>query len=355
MQEQNSFNERIIRHISPEVLNLIAQIDKLSGQWSGGKRLAPHVLSKLKKSVLVTSTGASTRIEGAKLSDADIEKMMRGINIQKFSDRDGQEVQGYYELLENIFESWSTLTFSEGLIKSFHKELLKYVEKDETHRGEYKKIENKVMMINDAGQSIGILFDTTNAMLTPSAMHDIVEWTKNALITKQYHPLLVIGSFLVEFLKIHPFTDGNGRISRILTNLLLLQAGYGYMPYVSHEKLVEDNKPEYYIALRRSQKTIGTAHEDISPWYSFFFTMVLKQSQIAISIMMGESFETSLSNKQIQVLHALESADEISPQEIMKSTRLPRATVAQVLDKFLRLEKIERLGNGRSTRYRLVR
>lgn len=355
MQAQNSYNERIIKHISPEVLNLIAEIDKLSGQWSGGKRLAPHVLLRLKKTVLVTSTGASTRIEGAKLSDEDIEKMVRGITIQKFSNRDGQEVQGYYELLENIFESWSTLTFSEGLIKSFHKELLKYVEKDETHRGEYKKTENKVMMINDAGESVGILFDTTNAILTPSAMHDLVEWTKNALLAKQYHPLLVIGSFLVEFLKIHPFTDGNGRISRILTNFLMLQAGYGYMPYVSHEKLVEDNKPEYYIALRRSQKTINTDREDISPWYSFFLTMVLKQSKMAILVMIGEPFEATLSAKQIQVLHELEKADEISPLEIMKSTQLPRATVAQALDKFLKLEKIERLGIGRSTRYRLIR
>jgi Fic family protein len=119
---------------------------------------------------LITSTGASTRIEGAKLSDEDIEKLMRGISIQKFSDRDRQEVKGYYELLQNVFDSWKTLKFSESAIKHFHKEMLKYVEKDARHRGEYKKQGNKVQMIDEAGKSIGVIFDNTPAYLTPKEM-----------------------------------------------------------------------------------------------------------------------------------------------------------------------------------------
>ncbi|MEK6848723.1 MAG: Fic family protein, partial [Nanoarchaeota archaeon] len=221
---------------------------------------------------------------GSRLSDADIEKLMHGINIQKFTNRDKQEVKGYYELLENVFNSWKNLKFNESLVKHFHKELLKYAEKDREHRGEYKKGENKVHMINEAGQSVGILFDTTPAYLTPGQMRDLVEWTQKALTKNKYHPLLVIGNFLVEFLKIHPFSDGNGRLSRVLTNLLLLHARYQYMPYVSHEKLVEDNKPDYYISLRRSQKTIGTKEEDITAWLDFFLDIVLKQSQMAVEL-----------------------------------------------------------------------
>lgn len=301
---------------------------------------------------MITSTGASTRIEGSRLSDEDIEKMMRGINIQKFTNRDKQEAQGYYELLENVFNSWRGLKFNESTVKHFHQELLKHVEKDEKHRGDYKKGENKVHMLDEAGKSISIHFDTSPAYLTPNQMHDLMEWTQKALAENKFHPLLVIGNFLVEFLKIHPFTDGNGRLSRVLTNLLLLQAGYVYMPYVSHEKLVEDNKPDYYIALRRSQKTMGTDKEDITDWLNFFLDIVLKQSQMAIELLSKENIEKILSEKQIAVWQYIESVKETNTGDITKNTKIARPTVKQTLEVLLRLKKIERVGLGRSARYR---
>ena len=284
MVKNNRFDQRIAS-IPSEIWSKIAQIDELKGQWVAGARLSPQVLGRLKRSVLITSTGASTRIEGAKLSDEDVEKLMRGIDIQKFTDRDKQEVKGYYELLENIFDSWKNLRFNESAIKHFHKELLKYVKKDEPHRGEYKKIENKVEMIDAAGKSVGTLFDTTPAYLTSKETQELVDWTQEALMEKKYHPLLVAGNFLVEFLQIHPFQDGNGRLSRVLTNLILLKEGYLYMPYVSHEKLVEDNKPEYYLALRQSQKTFKTDKGTIVPWLDFFLTIFLKQSRMAVELL----------------------------------------------------------------------
>src|SRR5438552_13021034 len=282
-----NFEARLF-NITHEILAKIAQIEELKGRWSAGTNLSPQTLGRLKRSVLITSTGASTRIEGAKLSDEDIEKMLRGISIQKFSNRDEQEVQGYYELLQNVFESWEELKLNESLIRHFHKELLKHVEKDTLHRGNYKTQENKVEMIDEAGKSTGTLFDTTPAYLTPKEMTELVEWTKKALDEKKYHSLLIIGNFIVEFLNIHPFQDGNGRLSRVLTNLLLLQQGYLYMPYVSHEKLIEDNKSVYYVALRKSQQTFKTNGEDITPWLEFFLSMLLKQSHMAIDLLSQE-------------------------------------------------------------------
>lgn len=347
----DNFAKRI-QHIPPNIVSKIAKIDMLKGQWITGARLNPQVLGRLKRSVLITSTGASTRIEGARLSDEDIEKLMRGINIQKFSDRDKQEAKSYYELLENIFNSWRGLKFNESLIKHFHQELLKYVEKDKLHRGEYKKNENKVHMVDDAGQSIGILFDTAPAYLTPGKMRDLVEWTQQALKENHYQPLLVIGNFLVEFLKIHPFTDGNGRLSRLLTNLLLLHSGYLYMPYVSHEKLVEDNKPDYYVTLRRSQKTLGTKKENIMDWLNFFLDIFLQQSQMAVELLSKENIEKILSEKQLTVWRYIEKTKETSTGKIMKNTKIARPTIKQALDVLLRLKKIERIGLGRSARYR---
>lgn len=287
------------------------------------------------------------------MTDEDVEKMLRGLSIQTFNDRDTQEVQGYYELLQNVFESWHTLSFHEGLIQHFHQELLKYVEKDTFHRGTYKKSENKGHMINEKGQSVSILFNTTPPYLTPKEMLELVEWTKQSLQHKTTHPLLVIGNFIVEFLAIHPFTDGNGRLSRILTNLLLLQQGYGYMPYISHEKLIEDNKPDYYLALRKSQNSFKTPQETIEPWLRFFFTILLKQSEQAIQLLSQDTIEQFLSKKQLAVWEYLQQVGEATPGLISQQTGIARPTVNQVLDKLLKWQKIQRIGLGAATRYRV--
>ncbi|MFH1452757.1 MAG: Fic family protein [Armatimonadota bacterium] len=350
---EKSFDNRL-KYIPPEVWAKITKIDELKGQWIGGVNFAPQVLGRLKKTVLITSAGASTRIEGARFSDEDVEKLMRGLSIQKFSDRDKQEVRGYYELLEKIFDSWKHISFSENSIKHLHQEMLRYVEKDKLHRGDYKKIENKVEMIDASGNSIGKLFDTTAAYLIPKEMQELVEWTKNALGEKKYHPLLLIGNFIVEFLAIHPFHDGNGRLSRILTNLLLLKSGYLFMPYISHEKIIEVNKPDYYMALRKSQKTFKTKSEDITDWLSFFSNVLLTQSSYAIGLFTKENIEKILSPKQLAVWQYLQTVEEAAPEEISRNTLVARVTVSQSLNKLLQLNKVERIGMGRSTRYRRI-
>jgi len=343
-----------IKNIPHNLWSLINQIDELKGRWVGGATLNPQVLGRLKRSILITSAGASTRIEGARLSDEDVEKLMRGLSIKKFADRDKQEVRGYYELLENIFHGWKQTPFNESAIKHLHKELLKYVSKDERHRGEYKKTENSVEMFDDAGKSVGVVFETTPAYLTPKQMQELVTWTMGALAQKEFHPLLVIGNFLVEFLAIHPFQDGNGRLSRILTNLLMLKAGYEYVPYVSHEKLIEDNKAEYYLALRKSQKKLNTDQEDITEWLEFFLTISLEQAKRAIELLSHENIERLLSPKQLAVWTYLASVAESTPGDITKATGVARPTVSQALDVLMRLKKIDRVGQGRTTRYRRV-
>ncbi|KKW36495.1 MAG: Filamentation induced by cAMP protein Fic [Candidatus Giovannonibacteria bacterium GW2011_GWA2_53_7] len=346
--------EKRIAHVSQRIWSLINQIDHFRGQWIGGAKLNPQALGRLKRSVLVTSSAASTRIEGAALSDEDVEKIMRGISVQKFKDRDKQEVQGYFELLSTVFDVWKQIPFNESMIKHSHKELLKYVDKDERHRGEYKRIENNVEMFDESGKSLGVVFKTTPAYLTPKQMQELVEWTAWALDESEYHPLLIIGNFLLIFLAIHPFQDGNGRLSRILTNLLLLKTGYAYAPYVSHEKLVEDSKAEYYVALRKSQLTLGTEREDIEPWLEFFLTVSLEQARQAIELLSHENIEKILSPKQLAVWRYLETAEEATAGDVAKATTVARPTVSQAVEVLLRLKKIERIGQGRTTRYRKV-
>ncbi len=351
----NKFNKRI-QTLPENIYQLIDKIDLLKSKWVTGARLDPQVLGKLKKSVLITSTGASTRIEGSELSDEDIERLMRGLSMQKFKDKDKQEVKGYFELLNNVFETYKSIPFAESTIKFFHKELLKYSNKDERHRGNYKSSENKVAMISPMGEPVEILFDTTSPWLTPKEMQELIEWTQNAFLEKQIHPLIIIGNFIVEFLLIHPFTDGNGRLSRVLSNLLLLQQGYEYMPYVSQEKLIEDNKPEYYVALRQSQKTFRTENEDLTPWLAFFLKIIPEQAEQAIRLLSHEEVARLLSPQQNAVWKYISSRDgDISPLEIERTTRIPRPTVNQALVKLLRLKWIERTGLGRATRYKIAK
>jgi len=351
MDKNSQFKSRF-DNVPPEIWSKIAQIDEIKGRWVGGIALSPQILSRLKRSVLVTSAGASTRIEGAKLSDEEVEKLIQGVKVGEWKRRDEQEVQGYYELLKVIFDSWENLTFNENAIKHFHNEMLKYVSKDEKHKGEYKRLPNNVVMRDENGQEVGVVFETIPPYLTSKKMQELIDWTKMALDENKLHPLLVVGNFIVEFLNIHPFQDGNGRLSRILTNFLLLKKGYLYIPYVSHEKLIEDNKNEYYITLRRSQKTFGTKDENIIDWLEYFITIFLRQSGMAIELLESEQVEKLLSLKQLKVWEYLQSVQEASPGEITEKTGIVRPTVNQALTKLLKLKRIEKIGFGRGTRYR---
>ena len=218
------FDHRI-KNPDPHIVALLAEIDGIRGEFKSGLRMSPQAITNLKKSTLITSAGASTRIEGGKLNDDEVEKVMQGLAVSKFADRDSQEVQGYLETLQNVFDSFQTLPLRESVITSLHNQLLKYSTKDDTHRGGYKKKENTVGVLGPDGKVAKIMFETTPAFLTGKEMQELVEWTDDAFEKNRFHQLLIIANFIVEFLKIHPFEDGNGRLSRVLTNLLLLRSG----------------------------------------------------------------------------------------------------------------------------------
>ena len=313
--------------------------------------MTPQAMINLKKSILITSAGASTRIEGAKLSDEEVGKVMRGLEVSKFADRDTQEVQGYLETLQNVFDGFQTLPLREGVITSLHQQLLQYSQKDDTHRGGYKKKENIVGVLGPDGNVANILFETTPAYLTGKEMQELVNWTADALEKNRFHQLLLIANFIVEFLKIHPFEDGNGRLSRVLTNLLLLRSGYQFVQYVSHEQIIERRKDEYYMALRKSQETFKTGHDSIAPWLNFFLSVAREQATKALSYLKEEKVEDTLSPKQREVWKYLLNVEEAAPSEIAKVTNIALGTVRQALDRLLSSGNIKRVGRGRATRY----
>jgi Fic family protein len=331
---------------------MIAKIDGLKGQWVGGGTLSPQILNRLLKTALATSTGSSTRIEGSSLTDEQIEDVMKGLSTSKFKDRDVQEVKGYYETLRLVFDNYENIELSENNILMLHSNLLKYSSKDLRHKGAYKHQENRVEMHDAEGALLEVVFDPTPAYLTPKEMQELVEETRILLQSEDQHPLLVISNFVVTFLKIHPFLDGNGRMSRLLTCLLLLNCGYSYVPYVSHEKIIEDSKIDYYIALRRSQKSFGTDSESIDDWTVYFLKVLLAQAEQAIKLTTLDSISLHFSALQAKVWDYLQSVESAAPREIVEATGITAITVAKTLLKFKKLRLISMIGEGRSTRYR---
>lgn len=344
------FDKRLF-HIEPHIINLLTEIDTMKGIFTTGMRVLPSVLLRMKKSVLVTSAGASTRIEGARLTDAEVEDILKNLTIKKFEDRDSQEVQGYLETLQNVFTGYQTLPLREGVISGLHKELLKYSTKDDIHRGDYKKQENIVGVMGDNGTIAQVIFETTPAWLTAKEMSELIEYTDEALVKKRFHPLLIIAHFIVGFLKIHPFQDGNGRLSRILTNLLLMRYGYHFTEIVSHEQIIERRKEEYYLALRKSQETFMTDTETIVPWLNFFLSVIHEQATSATKTLSKDTFESSLSGQQQKVWEYLQIHTATTPRDISADTGVPIATVRQALEVLLNYGKVQRNGNGRAVRY----
>ncbi len=352
MEENKAKFDHRIKAPEPHIVALIGAIDKIQGEFKGGLRMTPQAITSLKRSVLVTSAGASTRIEGSKLSDEEVEKVMQGLTASKLAERDYQEVQGYLEVLQNVFDGYQKLPLREGMIQSLHNELLKYSSKDKLHKGNYKKTENTVGILGPDGKTVAkVIFDPTPAWLAPAEMTELVDWTYAALEENAFHPLLVIANFLVEFLKIHPFEDGNGRLSRVLTNLLLLRSGYSFAQYVSHEQIVEHRKDEYYIALIKSQETFKTDHDTIAPWLNFFLSVVKEQATKALSYLEEEHIEDTLSPKQYEVWKYVSSVGEAGVADIVEKTGIALGTVRQSLERLLELKKIKRMGRGRATRY----
>ena len=341
--------------ITPSILNLIAEIDEFKGSWKALGTLAPERLANLRKVATIESIGSSTRIEGAKLSDRQIETLLSNIDNKSFTTRDEQEVAGYADVMQILFDSWETIPISENYIKQLHSILLRYSDKDERHRGNYKSVDNHIEAFDANGKSLGILFTTASPMMTPILMRELVEWTRDAFTDKQLHPLLIIGIFIVRFLAIHPFQDGNGRLSRVITTLLLLKSGYTYVPYSSLETVIEDNKDGYYLALRRTQRGLDADNPDWNPWLVFFLHSIKRQKdRLEIKLEREKIMRSSLPELSVSILELAKEHGRITTGEIENYTGASRSTIKTRINELIELKKLARNGKGRSTWYSLI-
>ena len=337
--------------INSQSLNLIAELDEFKGRWEMLGRLAPDKLQFLRRVATIESVGSSTRIEGARLSDHEIDLLLRNLDIQSFRSRDEEEVAGYAEAMDMVFTSWEHIPFTENHIKQLHGLLLKYSSKDQSHYGEYKKLSNNVEAFDADGTSIGVIFETASPFDTPRIMEDLVRSTKEALANRELHPILVTGAFIVHFLAIHPFQDGNGRLSRVLTTLLLLQAGYHYVPYSSLERIIEENKDSYYRALRQSQKQIRTMDENLDDWVRFFLQCLKKQKDVLLRKVEQEKLLERLSPVSEQLLVLAKDRSRLTIADAVTLLGVNRNTVKLHLRQLVQQNHLQQHGSGKSTWY----
>ena len=340
--------------ITPEILSLIARIDEFKGAWRALGTLAPDRLSALRRVATIESIGSSTRIEGSKLSDREVEQLLSNLEIKPFTTRDEQEVAGYSELMELVFSAWQDIPYTENHIKQLHQILLRHSEKDTWHRGHYKTNPNSVAAFDENGTQIRIVFQTATPFDTPRLMTELVAWVQEQRDIGDLHPLLIIALCVVVFLEIHPFQDGNGRLSRALTTLLLLQTGYHYVPYSSLESVIEQNKEAYYLALRQTQGTIRTEVPNWQSWLVFFLRSLAEQvARLTKKVEREKRVLASLPELSLQIIEFAREHGRVTIGQAIKLTGASRNTLKQHFRALVERGHLKQQGSGRGVWYEL--
>jgi Fic family protein len=340
--------------VTAELLRLVAEVDEFKGGWKALGNLAPERLAALRRVATIESTGASTRIEGAKLTDSEVDRLLSGIKAEHFDTRDEQEVAGYAEATTLVFEAWRDIPLTENHLKQLHGILLKHSDKDERHRGHYKTVSNNVEAFDDKGKSIGIIFETASPFDTPRLMEELVGWARASLEKDDHHPLLVIAAFIVRFLAVHPFQDGNGRLARVLTNLMLLRTGYSYVPFISLEHIIEENREQYYRSLRRAQMTLDRDEAQLIDWVRFFLHCLVRQKNGLAKKLEQERVMGSLPELDERILSLVRQHGRLSMNDALLLTRANRNTLKVHLRQLVEARRLKLFGKGRGAWYEAV-
>ncbi len=329
-----------------KLLKTISRIDRFDASWSSIEKKEAPILKHLKSLATIESVGSSTRIEGSKMSDKEVEVLLNNMDISRLEDRDSQEVAGYSSVLSLVSDLANELEISENNIKSLHNQLMKFSSKDEWHRGGYKQHTNAVEAKFPDGTSQIIFRTEEPGYATEDAMRNLINWYHEE---KEVHPLIVTACFVYDFVSIHPFQDGNGRMSRLLTNLLLLQYGYNWIEYISFEHEIEKNKKNYYRSLRDCQSQ--RPNEEVTAWIDFFLSSLINLQEKLNKKLEKLGVETELSPKEKNVLSYITSNSGAKVGEISRKLDIPISTMKRIINKLLSNNLIKKYGKGAGTNY----
>ncbi len=342
----------VMPHLSLEVTRLLEDLARFQGNWERLKRTQPEQLKRLRRIATVESVAASTRIEGADVTNAEVASILDGLPLEVMRSRDASEVRGYSDLLKLIYDQSAGLPITENYIRQMHKVLLQHSDVEAHHRGEYKRVPNDVMVSTPDGRRVTML-KTASPLETAVLMPRLVEEYAAALRSPGWHPLILIADFVLWFLSIHPFLEGNGRLSRAMSTLMLLKGGYEHVPFASLEKVAEDNKREYYSTLQRTQIATRIDARDYQPWLVFLLQSLRAQQQNLVAVLNRDREAQSLSTDQQKLLDAIQYAGSASASHLAAELRRPSRTIQYNLAVLVERKLVEFEGQRRGRRYRL--
>ena len=331
-----------------ELINKLSAIDRFSGEWSNiERREGIHALKQLKSIATVQSVGASTRIEGSKLTNDEIQVLLfENLKIDKLEERDQQEVVGYFQALDTISESFTDIRVSEEDVKNLHKILMKHSEKDEWHRGEYKQHPNSVDANYPDGRTVTIFNTTKPGQDTEDSMRALFEWYQN---DKSTPAIIKVAVFVYEFLSIHPFQDGNGRLSRLLGTLLLLKQGYPWIQFVSFEHEIENRKTDYYKVLMDCQQ--NRPGENVDSWLDFFLACLSSIQDKLMQKLETQQTQNALNPREKKIVQFIEAYPGVKSGEIASKLNIPLPSVKRILSEMIANKIISKNGTGTGTNY----
>lgn len=339
---------------APTLLRRVTELDEFKGRWHSLRNLAPERLGGLQRVATVESVASSTRIEGVTLTDDEVHRLLRNVATAALVTRDEQEVAGYAAAMDLVFESFAAMTLTENRVLQLHGVLLSPCDADASHRGAYKTRPNSIEAIDANGRSLGVLLATTPPLETRAAMQELLAATRNALAANEHHPIFVIALFVVRFLAIHPFQDGNGRLSRVLTTLLLLQAGYDHVRFASLERVVEHNKDAYYELLRRAQTTWASDEPQLEPWVTFFVQCLVEQKNVLLHRLERERALAPESPVTAAILTLVRERGRVTVRDVVTVHGANRNTVKLHLKQLVAGGQLVLRGRGRGAWYELA-
>ncbi|MDD2371646.1 MAG: Fic family protein [Firmicutes bacterium] len=329
-----------------DIIKLITKIHEYKGKQELYIKAKPQILESLLEVARIQSTGASNRIEGIHTSEKRLKELMLLKTQPK--NRSEEEITGYREVLRLIHESYEHIVPTSGVILQLYRDLYQF--SPVSNAGKYKNADNIITEVNVQGNTY-IRFQPLSAYETPSAMESLTETFNETIKDERNDPLLLIPMFILDFLCIHPFNDGNGRMSRLLTLLNLYRAGYIVGKYISIEMIIEKTKETYYEVLKESSQNWIEGNNKYKPFVKYYLEVILsayKEFSLRVELVQEEGM-----NKQIRIRQlfnqSLGTLNKKTIQEKYPDISIP--TIELALSNLLKEGYIEKIGRGRATAY----
>lgn len=350
MQTKLNFSSEVYQQLSQQ----LSVLDTFKGSWKIKVSQQGKYLKELRKIATIESTGSSTRIAGAGLTDKEVKKQLASSKIKRFESQDQQDVAGFSETLNVILDSFGDIEISERNVHQLHRILLKFSYEDQPDRGKYKQSSNQVLANYPDGTQ-RVLFDPTPPDLTPAEMPQLIRWLNERIEKKDMHPLLIIAGFVYEFLCIHPYKVGNGRLSRLLTTLLMMKQGYDFIQYISFDRVIETSRDEYYRVLMDGQQNRYKDKERISTWVLYFMKSLITMTEgLDAKYETYSKLKTALNKRQKLVLDFIRENEPAQVGDVDKALlEYSRNTLKKDLAYLVDENLLIQTGDRKGTRYHI--